>query len=156
MARTGLSRGDLLLLAAILAVAGVAVSALLTWQFFAAETSTFCDISNYFSCTTVRESPYASFAGIPTSSVGLGGFLVLLGLTAAAFRGVERLGPWHVDQWILLLAVVGGLVGLSLSFLEVFVIFAVCILCVSGFALDLGILAVALVLRRRGRNAVAR
>ncbi len=153
MARSALSRGDLLLLAAILALAGVVVSAILTWQFFAAENATFCDITNYFSCTVVRESPYASFYGVPTSSVGLAGFVVLLGLTIAAFRGVDALGPWSVDGWLLVFAVLGGLVGLGLSFIEVFVIDAVCILCASGFALDLGILAVGIVLRRRGREA---
>lgn len=128
------------------------MSAFLTWQFFAAESSTVCDITNYFSCTAVRKSPYASFYGIPTSSVGLAGFLVLVGLTLAAFRGTVTLGPWSVDRWLLVFASLGALVGLSLSFLEVFVILAVCVFCATGFALDLGILAIVFVLRRRDRT----
>ena len=112
MAREALSRGDLLLLASVLAAAGVGVSALLTWQWFTGGGSSACDLTNFFSCTAVRESPYASFAGIPTASVGLAGFVILLALSMAGFRGVESLGPWSVDAWLLLFAVLGALAGL--------------------------------------------
>ena len=155
MAREALSRGDLLLLASVLAAAGVGVSALLTWQWFTGGGSSACDITNFFSCTAVRESPYASFAGIPTASVGLAGFVILLALSMAGFRGVESLGPWSVDAWLLLFAVLGALAGLALSLVEVFVIDAVCVFCASGFALDLGVLAVAVSLRRRAPVAAA-
>lgn len=155
MAREGLSRGDLLLLAAILAAAGVAVSAFLTWQWYTGAASGVCDISNYFSCTNVRNSPWASFAGIPTSTVGLVGFVVLLALTVAAFRGVDSLGPWSIDAWILAFAILGALAGLALSYLEVFVINAVCIFCATGFALDLGVLTAALVLGKRSEASGA-
>jgi uncharacterized membrane protein len=155
VAREGLSRGDLLLVVAILAAAGVAVSAFLTWQWYSGEGAGVCDISNYFSCTRVRESPFASIAGIPTSTVGLGGFLILLTFAVAALRGMRDLGPWSLDTWILLFATLGSLVGLGLSFLEVFVIQAVCVFCASGFALDLGILAVAIAMRRASRSAAA-
>lgn len=137
----------------VLAAAGVFVSALLSWQWYTGEASGVCDINNYFSCTAVRESPYASFAGVPTSFVGLGGFAILLLLSVAAFRGVDTLGPWPIDAWILLFAVLGALVGFALTLVEVFVIDAVCVFCATGFALDLSILAVAGTLRRQARSA---
>ncbi len=150
--REGLSRGDLLLLAAILAAAGVAVSAFLTWQWYTGGAAGVCSFNNYFDCERVRESPYAAVAGIPTSTVGLAGFVILLGLTVLAFRGIESLGPWRVEGWLLAFSVVGALVGLSLSFIEVFVIQAVCVFCAAGFGLDLGILATAILLRRRASH----
>ena len=149
MAREGLSRGDLLLLGAVLSVAGAGISAYLTWEWYAAANSTVCDVSNYFSCTTVRQSTYSSFLGIPTAAVGLAGFLILLALFIMAFRNRAHLGGLLMDTWILLFAVLGGLVGLGLFMIEVFVIQAICLFCLSGFALDLGILAIAVVLRRR-------
>ncbi len=149
MAGRRLSRGDLLLLAGLLAVAGAGVSAFLTWQWYTGGASGLCDVTNYFSCSTVRDSPYASFGGVPTATVGLAGFVVLAGLSVAALRGVDRLGPWSLDTWLLVVSVLGALVGLGLTLIEVFVIVAVCIFCVAGFALDLGILGLALVLHRR-------
>lgn len=149
MARQGFSRGDLLLLGAILSAAGAAVSAYLVWEWYAAANSTVCDFNNYFSCTAVRQSAYSSLWGIPTATVGLAGFLILLALFVLAFRGADRLGPWPVDLWLILFASLGALVGLGLSFLEVFVIRAICIFCAAGFALDLGALGIAGVLRRR-------
>ncbi len=149
MAGGRLSRGDLLLLVALLAVAGAGVSAFLTWQWYTGGASGLCDVSNYFSCSTVRESPYASFDGVPTATIGLAGFVVLAFLSVAALRGVDRLGPWSVDAWLLGFAGLGALVGMGLTLIEVFVIDAVCVFCAAGFALDLGILGLAVVLRRR-------
>lgn len=148
MARTQLSRGDLLLLNAILAAAGAVVAAYLTYEKLVSFSSSVCDINDYFSCRTVGASVFSAIGVVPTATIGLAGFLVLLALSLAAFRGRERLGPWFVDGWTLLFAVVGALLGLGLTFIEVFVIHAVCILCATGFALDLGILATAVVLRR--------
>lgn len=150
MARERLSRGDLLLLNAVLAAGGAGVAVYLTYEKFVAFSSSFCDLNNYFSCSVVGSSSFASIGPVPTAVVGLAGFLLLLGLSLAAFRGVERIGRWSVDGWTLVLAIVGAVLGLGLTFVEVFVIHAVCLLCAAGFALDLGILAIAVVLRRRG------
>lgn len=149
MARERLSRGDLLLLAAIFAAGGAAVAAYLTYEKLVSFASSFCDVNDYFNCTTVGGSAYAAIGGVPTATIGLAGFLVLLGLCVAAFRGTSRIGPWAVDFWILLFASLGALVGLGLTIIEIVVIHAVCLLCAAGFALDLGILATAVVLRRR-------
>jgi len=148
VAREQLSRGDRLVLVAILASAGAVVAAYLTYEWYVAFSSPFCDITSYFNCTKVGRSPFAAIGGVPTAVIGLAGFLILLGLSILAFRGVERIGPWSTDAWILLFAVVGSLVGLGLTFIEIFVIEAVCVLCTAGFALDLGILATAWSLRR--------
>jgi uncharacterized membrane protein len=150
MAREPLSRADLLLLGALLSVAGIADSAYLVWEKYAGAASQVCDINPFFNCTVVQTSPYSSFLGIPTALVGLLGFLILLILFILAFRGTERLGPWPIDLWLLIFATLGALVGLGLSYLEVFVIQAICLFCVAGFGLDLGSLAIAAVLRRRG------
>ena len=149
MAREPLSRGDLLLLGALLAVAGIADSAYLTYEKYAAAASQACDLNPFFNCTVVQTSPYSSVLGIPTAVLVLGGFVILTALFVLAFRGVERIGPWSVDFWLLLFATLGALIGLGLSLIEVFVIHAICLFCAAGFGLDLGILALAAVLRRR-------
>ena len=149
MAREPFSRGDLLLFGALLSLAGLADSAYLVWEWYAAPVNQVCDISNYFSCSRVRDSIFASFYGIPTAWLGFVGFLILLALFLVAFRGRERLGPWSVDAWLILFAALGALAGIVLSFIEVFVIQAVCLFCAAGFGLDLGVLAIAVVLRRR-------
>ncbi len=144
-----MSRGDLLLLLAILAAAGAAVSAYLVYEWYASFSSAVCDINAYFSCSAVGRSAYAAVDGVPTATVGLAGFLVLLGLSLEGFRGRRRLGSWSLDRWTILFAALGAIVGLGLTLIEVLVIQAVCVLCAAGFALDLGILGVALSLPRK-------
>ncbi len=148
MARGGLSRGDRLLLVAVFAAAGAAVAAYLMWQWYAAVDSPWCSPNEFFNCDTVRKSAYAAVAGVPTATVGLGGFLILLALSVLGLMGWERLGLLSLDALLLAFASLGAAVGFILTLIEVFVIHAVCILCAAGFALDLGILGVAVVLRR--------
>ena len=141
MASGGFSRGDVLLLVAVLAAFGVADSAYLTWQWYDQATRSWCDVDPFWNCTKVRESPFAAVAGIPTSTIGAVGFSVLLVLAALGLRGVERVGPWALGRWVLSLAVAGAFIGAGLTLVEVFVINAVCLLCALGFGIDLGILA---------------
>ena len=141
MTREWLSRGDVLLLVVVLAAFGIADSVYLTYQWYEHATASWCDLDPFWSCTAVRNSPFAAVGGIPTANVGTVGFAAILVLGVLGLRGVDRLGPWSVDRWLLLFAVAGALVGFGLTFIEIFVIQAVCLLCVIGFAIDLGILA---------------
>src|SRR3970282_160154 len=143
MAREGRSRGDLLLLVAVLASFGIAGSLYLTWQWYNAASASWCDLDTYFSCTKVRESTFAAIGGVPTAIVGVAGFAILLALGLLALRGRDALGPWPTTRWLLAFARPGAAVGLGPTLCAVFVSQALCILCVLGFALVLGILAVA-------------
>ena len=148
MSDGGMSQTDFLFLIAVLATAGSAVSGYLTWQWYQESTADWCDVNSYFSCSRVRDSPYAHIGPVPTAAVGLAGFLVLLALAVIVLRGVNRLGPWPPERWLLAFAIVGALIGATLTVVEVLVIEAVCILCAIGFALDLGILGLAVLLVR--------
>ncbi len=143
-----LSRGDLFVLVSILASAGIADSAYLAWQWYASVSAAACDISDYFSCSRVRESPYAALGGIPTAWIGVVGFAILVAFAILGLRGVQRVGPWTTERWILRFAILGGILGTVLTGIEVFAIQAVCILCAFGFALDLAVLAAAVLLMR--------
>lgn len=155
MAGTGFSRADLFLLAAILAVAGVAVSAFLTLQFYTGLGAGACTVNVFWNCETVRNSPFSSFLGIPTAAMGLGGFVILLAISVLGLRGVARLGPLSLDAWFLGFAILGALIGLGLTLVEILVIGAICIFCLSGFVLDLGVLWAAMMARRTSRPASA-
>jgi len=148
MAFGGLSRGDLLLLATLLAITGAADASYLTWQWYAEAGASWCDVNSYFSCSRVRESSFASIGGVPTAVIGVIGFLAVFVVATFLLLGRVRLGPFNLNRWLLVLASIGAAIGLGLTVIEVFVIQAVCLLCAVGFALDLGILGLALAIRR--------
>ena len=138
-----LAAGDRLLLMAVLSAAGTAVALYLTWFFFQTTAGSWCDIDPFWNCTTVKDSVFASVGGIPTATVGVAGFAIMLALSVLPFRGVERIGPWTTDRWLLVFASLGALIGLGLTVIEIFVIHAICVLCMIGWFLDLGILGLA-------------
>jgi uncharacterized membrane protein len=146
-----MSRGDLYLLVAMLAAFGIVTSAYLTWQWYEAAGASWCDLDAYFSCTKVRESPWASVADIPTATVGVVGFGVLLVLGLAGLRGWASLGPWPMVRWLLGFSSAGVAIGTGLTLVEVFVIQAVCVLCVLAVGLGLGAFGGSVGLVRIGR-----
>ena len=81
------------------------------------------------SCETVQASKWASFVGVPVPLIGLAGYLTLF---VVALLGIQpgwehrRALPWL----LFLLADVGFLFSLYLSYLEMYVIHAWCRWCI--------------------------
>jgi uncharacterized membrane protein len=138
----GTRRGDLGLPMTLLALASTAIAGYLSIV-RATGGNAVCDPSH--GCDVVAVSPYAVILGIPVAYLGLGFSLVLLALAATWW--------WRADvralrgAWALLL--LGTLFVAYLTFLELFVIEAVCIWC-AGFAITIVAgLALAAVAQRR-------
>lgn len=78
-------------------------------------------------CEDVAASPYSEIFGIPVALVGVVFSIVLVGLSAAWWRSADRralLGAYG-------LGLLGCFVVAGLTYLELFVIHAICIYCVT-------------------------
>ena len=82
-------------------------------------------------CDVVNNSVYSQIYGVPISVIGLAGYLLLLALTLAALRTAGR-----SRRQILLLSFVLSLAGVAfsayLTYLEIYVIEALCAWCVAS------------------------
>ncbi len=100
--------------------------------------------SRWAQCDTVNNSPYAKIYGVPVSFIGLVGYFVLLGLSLAALQQEGR-----TQRNLLLLAFLGALGGVAfsayLTYIELYVIEAVCSWCVAS-AIIITLLAVVTVM----------
>ena len=113
-----------------LAVAGMLVSAYLTWVHLAGAEPV-CGFGGG-GCRAVQASPYAAVLGIPVPMLGLAGYAGLL--LAAVLRG-------EAGAYLgLLVALVGALFSAYLTYLEIFVIGAICQWCVASAAIMAGAL----------------
>jgi uncharacterized membrane protein len=103
-------------------------------------------------CETVQLSPWSRFAGVEVSLIGLVGYAGLLAVSLAALQPAVVERPWPAR----LLALLAGLgVGFTvyLTYLELFVIHAICRWCVGSAAIIISIFIVALLeLRRLSRT----
>lgn len=99
-------------------------------------------------CETVQSSAYAVFLGVPVAFYGVAGYLALLVVSLAGLQPAlaERRGPTR------LLAAMAGL-GLAftlyLTYIELFVIHAICRWCVGSAVVIAAIAAVAFAALRR-------
>lgn len=139
-----------------LSLLGVAIAGYLSWVALDPDTEAAC--SGVGDCRAVQDSAYAEVAGIPVALLGFAMYAAL-----AALCMVRRLGPWRGGQaaeppvlgvWCFALALSGTAFSAYLTYLELFVIEAICIWCVASAALVTAIALLAAVdLRRGGRTA---
>ncbi|MEZ5102457.1 MAG: vitamin K epoxide reductase family protein [Thermoleophilia bacterium] len=136
-------------LTAALALAGLGVSAYLTYTKYA-EARIFCSTGG---CETVQTSKYATLGGfLPVPVLGLIGYVGIL--VVALVPG--RLGL----RASVLLATVAAAFSIYLLALQLWVIDAICVWCLASEAISWAIFVVALgrlaLARRRGRPEAAR
>ncbi len=125
-------------LVVLLSLAGIGVSGYLTYAYWF-EKSVAC--AGFHSCDTVAQSSYSHMGPIPIALLGLLGYAALLVVAAFWLRVGDRWGDWP------LLAIWGMALGgvaysAYLTYLEIFVIEAACIWCVSSAVIMVGLLFV--------------
>lgn len=82
-------------------------------------------------CDVVNNSVYSQFYGVPVCVIGLGGYLLLLGLALAALFMAGR-RQRHILLLSFLLALGGVGFSAYLTYLEIYVIEALCAWCVAS------------------------
>ena len=104
----------------ILASIGIALAIYLLYEYIALPTFSPCYINSYINCEASTKGPLANTFGIPTALYGLTGyFLILIG----ALRRKPKL--------IFGMATFGLLFCLRITFLEFFVVKAICPVCMA-------------------------
>lgn len=117
---------------AVLAVAGIIVSAYLTIQSHD-PASVICSIGG--ACEVVLSSKYAFIFGVPVSAFGLAWYLALLAIIWALSAGVGSLSRLKitVKAW----AILGLIFSLYLLSVEMFILHAYCTWCLVSLGLVL-------------------
>lgn len=118
----------LYLVIAILAVVGVGLSSVSLDLHYRKSKTSFCDFGESFNCDLVNRSEYSTVAGVPVALIGVLGYLALLAFATFYRDKAETPG-------ILLVGSSGGLgFALYLTYVEKYILFAWCILCLSSLA----------------------
>ncbi len=106
----------------ILSVLGFLISAYLTHLYYTNANTSYC--LSGASCDSVRESSYSSILGVPISPVGIVGYFMIFILTVSTIS--------NRTKWLLLyiISLAGFVFSIYLTYIEFFVINAICSYCV--------------------------
>lgn len=139
--------------AAMLALVGLIDSTYLTIHHYRPSISLVCPVGG--GCETVQTSMWSMFPpgsnGIPVALMGVIGYSVLLLLALLSLQR-DRIGPIAVPSALLLVASGGLAFSFYLTFLQLFVIQAICFWCVISALCELGIWTAALINWRAWRK----
>lgn len=143
-------RARLRMATGVLAVVGALISAYLLAYKWQLARSIACPTAG---CEIVNTSRYAQLGPVPVAAIGLAGYLVIAGVAAAGLQ-VERIGPWPVGTWLLLLSTGGLGFTAYLTYVEVAVLRAICAWCVASALVITAVFAVSVAgARRSARGA---
>jgi uncharacterized membrane protein len=131
--------------AALLSLAGLLISAYLYLYKTGMIGTLACGTGG---CETVQLSPWSRVAGIEVSLIGVVGYAVLTALSLAALQPGLSSRRWPV-RLLTLLAGIGVAFTVYLTYLELFVIHAICRWCVGSGVIIVAILIAMLLDRRR-------
>jgi uncharacterized membrane protein len=134
---------------ALLAVVGICIALYLTLYKVGVIGVLSCSVG---SCETVNTSKWSVLLGIPIAAWGLMAYIALL-LLAMLGSGASREDSVPIARMLVALAGWSVLFSAWLTYLELFVIHAICIWCVSSALLWVVILAVCVVDLRAVRRA---
>jgi uncharacterized membrane protein len=99
-------------------------------------------------CETVQQSTWSRIAGVDVSLIGVVGYAVLVALSLAALQPGLAARRWPTT-WLTALGGLGVAFAGYLTYLELFVIHAICRWCVGSAVIILAVMIVALLDRRR-------
>lgn len=127
------------MLAALLALVGLFVAVYLTLFKLGFIGQLVCAVG---SCETVQTSKWATFLGLPVAAWGVGYYVAVL---AVAFAGTTERGEDSptIPLLLVLLTAWGAIFSVWLTWLELFVIHAICQWCVISALIAVALLVVA-------------
>lgn len=126
------------------AVAGLGVSIYLMWGYTVPGATLSCGGSS--GCETVKNSEYARLVGIPLPILGLLSYLALLVLVAAQNYPATVRHGWspHLALAAFGVSLIGVLYSAYLTYVELFVIYAICRWCVASALIMLSLFLVSI------------
>lgn len=122
--------------AAVFAAIGTAVSAYLVWVHYSGSLALCIGAGG---CEAVQTSRYAMVGELPVAAVGLGGFVAILSVAVARIR-LEH--PW-LDLALFGLSLAAALYVAYLTYIEIFVLGAICPWCVTAAVCALAVFVLA-------------
>jgi len=132
---------------------GLILSLFATAEAYDTSLSGLCSVNSYVSCGAVLSSGLTTLLGVPDFAWGLGGFVLILVVAALAERN-RRDPRWTYA--LLAVTTLGVAVALTLLYVELALIHAICPVCAAAYLMGgvswVGAVAVVFRLRERARK----
>ncbi len=117
----------------ILALLGVLDTSYSIYQHYNTSGDAACNINATVNCDVVNQSVYSEMSGVPVAGIGLAGYLFFIAVCSLMLSG-RYLGGWTLPL-LLTAALFAFVYSLALTYIEFFILKAVCPMCVISMTL---------------------
>jgi len=132
----------------VLAVIGIALSALSVYNHYKKEATEYCDFGETFNCDAVNKSAYSHLGPVPVAAIGVLGYIFLLLLSRV--KRENRLA----SSLLIFASLIATGFSLWLTYIEARVLLQYCIICLGSLACIVLITLLAIIRRVRTRELV--
>ena len=132
----------------VLAVIGIALSALSVYNHYKKEATEYCDFGETFNCDAVNKSAYSHLGPVPVAAIGVLGYIFLLLLSRV--KRENRLA----SSLLIFASLIATGFSLWLTYIEARVLLQYCIICLGSFACIVLITLLAIVRHAQTRELV--
>lgn len=134
-------------LVAVLALWGIAVSAISLQRHYAKSESTYCNFNQTLNCDIVNRSEYSTLEGIPVAAIGVAGYAAIF-----IFSTFWKSHP-ETPTRLLASSLLGLAFSLYLTYVEAYRLMTWCIFCLSSQFIILLIAVLSTVIKFRAAKA---
>src|SRR5690242_10525381 len=132
----------------LLSLFGIVVSSISLYHHYDKSESSFCDFGGKFNCDIVNRSTYSHIGPIPVALIGILGYIGLAWLSHFCRKRTDG------KTFLLITSLVGLGFALYLTYIEVFILVAWCVMCLTSLVLILTITILAATLYLRANQSV--
>lgn len=127
-------------------VIGLGLSIYSTYTHYDDNVHEICSINEKFDCDIVNKSKYAKFLGVPVAIYGVLGYVVILASVITYLKKEESRAM--ILDGLAAVTGIGFLFSLYLTYIEAYVLFSWCIICI-GSAISMTIVMLATLILRK-------
>lgn len=140
-----------------LALLGVLISAYLARAHFKIDPNAFCNINDYLDCDKVNQSIYSEVFGIPVSILGAFAYSLIAFISFLAYKNFDfktlykKLDNNTINKFLVVFSIIAFGFSLGLTYIEVFILHAVCIYCFTQQIIIFIILILSILLYKKAK-----
>jgi uncharacterized membrane protein len=140
-----------------LSILGAIISLYLVKLHYTKELNTFCNFGDYWNCDVVNRSIYSEILGVPVSILGAFAYSLIALISFLKYKNFDfktiynKLDNKVINKFLVIFSAISFGFSLGLTYIELFILYAICIFCLAQQTLIFIIFIISILLYKKAK-----